>query len=392
MRDLTSVELFVGAGGLALGLAKAGFKQSAAIEWNSDACNTLRENKSRGVKPVVDWNVVQGDVRQFDYEPYAGKADIVAGGPPCQPFSLGGKHKGYNDSRDMWPEAVRAVREIRPKAFVFENVPGLLRRAFTRYFEYLQLQLQHPSLARKTGEEWSGHLTRLEQHHTAGNAGKPEYRLVYALLNAADYGAPQARERVVIVGTQSDLDVSFSFPEATHSDAVLLRDQWITGAYWERHRVAKRDRPETPETAKRRGAKQGLFNKLEPWRTVRDAISDLPDPELERDAAATVANHEFNPGARTYAGHTGSALDRPAKTLKAGDHGVPGGENMVVYPSGRLRYFTVRESARLQAFPDDFVLTGSWTEAMRQLGNAVPVTLAEVVGKELRAKLKKVLT
>ncbi len=84
-----------------------------------------------------------------------------------------------------------------------------------------------------------------------------------------------------------------------------------------------------------------------------------------------------------YKGHTGSPLDEPAKTLKAGDHGVPGGENMFVYPNGDIRYFTVRESARLQTFPDDFIFHGSWTESMRQLGNAVPVTLANIVATDI---------
>ena len=98
-------------------------------------------------------------------------------------------------------------------------------------------------------------------------------------------------------------------------------------------------------------------------------------------------NHRFQAGARAYPGHTGSPLDEPAKTLKAGVHGVPGGENMLSDAEGHVRYFTVRESARLQTFPDDFVFHGAWSEAMRQLGNAVPVNLAVVLALEVRAKL-----
>ena len=90
-------------------------------------------------------------------------------------------------------------------------------------------------------------------------------------------------------------------------------------------------------------------------------------------------NHEFQPGAKFYAGHTGSPLDMPAKTIKAGSHGVPGGENMLVEQNGKPRYFTIRESARLQCFPDSYIFHGSWTESMRQLGNAVPVTLAYIM-------------
>ena len=126
-----------------------------------------------------------------------------------------------------------------------------------------------------------------------------------------------------------------------------------------------------------------------PWRTVRDALADLPDPQ-DNPVSTQFFNHRFQPGARVYKGHTGSPLDLPAKTLKAGDHGVPGGENMMVKDSGKVRYFTVRETARLQAFPDDYVFHGSWTETMRQLGNAVPVTMARRVASSVAQKLTEV--
>ena len=115
--------------------------------------------------------------------------------------------------------------------------------------------------------------------------------------------------------------------------------------------------------------------------TVRDALLGLPDPGRE---SGTFINHEFRGGARAYPGHTGSPLDEPSKALKAGDHGVPGGENMIAFPDGTYRYYTVRESARIQTFPDDYVIAGSWTEAMRQVGNAVPMRLGELVGKSVR--------
>jgi DNA (cytosine-5)-methyltransferase 1 len=123
-----------------------------------------------------------------------------------------------------------------------------------------------------------------------------------------------------------------------------------------------------------------------PWLTVRDALQGLTDPQRKNNVTLH-NNHIFQPGARVYAGHTGSPLDLPAKTLKAGDHGVPGGENMLVMPHGEVRYFTVRESARLQTFPDTYVFHGSWTETMRQLGNAVPVALARIMASSIAEKL-----
>jgi DNA (cytosine-5)-methyltransferase 1 len=122
------------------------------------------------------------------------------------------------------------------------------------------------------------------------------------------------------------------------------------------------------------------------WRTVRDALAGLPEPAPRADGR--FPDHVLMPGARPYPGHTGSPLDRPAKTLKAGDHGVPGGENMLVRPDGSVRYFTVREAARLQTFPDDFVFSGAWSESMRQIGNAVPVALARAVADTVVAALR----
>lgn len=124
-----------------------------------------------------------------------------------------------------------------------------------------------------------------------------------------------------------------------------------------------------------------------PWRTVRDAIHDLPNPLSKKADPHFYHDHKFQPGAKAYPGHTGSPLDFPAKTLKAGDHGVPGGENMMVGLDGSVRYFTIRESARLQTFPDGYKFHGSWTETMRQLGNAVPVTLARAVGSSVAEQL-----
>lgn len=376
---MRSVELFAGAGGLAIGMSNAGFHHAAVIEWDHDACETFRENQRHRMRAVEEWPVFEGDIQGFDYR-RLDDVMVVSGGPPCQPFSLGGKHRGYNDKRDMFPEAVRAVRELRPMAFIFENVKGLLRETFAEYFEYVLLQLTHPSLTGRKAESWKEHRARLEKHHTS-RKDRTEYNVVFRLLNAADYGVPQRRERVFIVGFRSDLGVEWNFPDGTYSETALLRSQWITGDYWDRHEVPKQERPQMAPRLAARVEKvrcDSLFDfPTAPWRTVRDAISDLPDPEGNPHHG--IPNHIFNPGARSYPGHTGSPLDEPAKTLKAGDHGVPGGENMLASRDGSVRYFTVREAARLQTFPDDYTFPGPWTEAMRQLGNAVPVRLAEAV-------------
>jgi len=130
--------------------------------------------------------------------------------------------------------------------------------------------------------------------------------------------------------------------------------------------------------------KCGMFEPEQlPWRTVRDALHGIPDPKTQRG----IDDHVFHDGARTYPGHTGSDIDWPAKTIKAGGHGVPGGENMIRYPDGSVRYFTVCEAKRIQTFPDSFVIKGAWGEAMRQIGNAVPVLLGEMIGRELASRL-----
>lgn len=384
--NLSSVELFVGAGGLAQGIAHAGFEPRLVAEWNRDACQTIRENQERGFAAVQAWPVIEGDVRDLTFSHFQG-VDLVSGGPPCQPFSLGGKHAGHNDSRDMFPQAVRAVREVRPRAFIFENVKGLTRATFRNYFEYIRLQLQYPEVIRKDSEDWPNHLARLEQHHLSGNRDGLTYRVVTEVLQAADFGVPQKRERVFFVGFRQDLGVQWHFPTPTHSLDQLLHDQYVTGEYWERHGLVRPQVPARLTTRiNRTHAQAELFGGAHvAWRTVRDALENLPDPETHTDNG--FHDHKFIPGARSYPGHTGSLLDEPSKALKAGAHGVPGGENMMVKPDGSVRYFTVRESARLQTFDDNYVFSGAWGNVMRQLGNAVPIALAEAVAESVAAAL-----
>jgi DNA (cytosine-5)-methyltransferase 1 len=385
---MRAVELFAGAGGLGMGVSRAGFKPVEIIEWNRYCRDTISANRKAGAELVREWpKEILGDVREVDFRPHQGKVQLVSGGPPCQPFSLGGKHRAHTDVRDMFPEAVRAVREIRPACFVFENVKGLTRASFQSYLEYIVLQLQYPEMMAGAEEDWGDHLRRLERHHTGRRQDRGlEYRVVWNVLNAADYGVPQRRERVFFVGFRADLGVEWCFPKPTHSREALAWSQGVGGNYWDRHRVALKDRSVTTGMS-RLATVVDKPGAMKAWRSVRDVIHDLPDPELNPETAAGVSNHAFQSGARSYPGHTGSPIDEPAKTLKAGVHGVPGGENMGVWANGRLRYFSVRESARLQTFPDNFVFQGCWSEAMRQLGNAVPVDLAEVVARAVKDAL-----
>lgn len=384
---MRSVELFAGAGGLAIGASLAGFTPLAVVEWDRWACDTIRENQRRGHPVVSGWpEPHEGDVRAVDWSKLPTDIELVAGGPPCQPFSMAGKHQAYNDTRDMFPAAVEVVRQLRPKAFVFENVKGLTRSAFHNYFEYIKLQLEFPESPRRKNEDWQNHYLRLQAEFSSGSqhGRKLTYRVQSHLVNAADYGVPQRRERVFIVGFRFDLGTTWSLPAATHSEDELLYEQWISGAYWHRNPLSKHLRPKAPGAARLAhvsALKQRAFGEvpLKPWVTVREALKALPDPAKHPRLASVHLNHIHQPGARPYAGHTGSPLDLPAKTLKAGGHGVPGGENMLVNDDGSCRYFSVRESATLQTFPGAYVFHGAWSESMRQLGNAVPVALASRV-------------
>jgi DNA (cytosine-5)-methyltransferase 1 len=275
---------------------------------------------------------------------------------------------------------------------MFENVRGLLRESFSKYFGYILHQLRYPTIAPRGDEEWTDHLARLERIHMSGENTELRYNVVFQCVNAVDYGVPQHRWRVFLVGVRSDLGIRYSFPVPTHTHDALLYDQWVSGEYWDRHKVPKRRRPALPSCwAKRISDVRTSMREMmgNPWLTVRDAISDLPEIASAK-AQPLVANHYLNPGAKCYAGHTGSALDEPAKALKAGDHGVPGGENMLRAQDGVVRYFSVRECARLQCFPDDWRFEGSWTESMRQLGNAVPLRLGAQMARPLATLIRTV--
>jgi DNA (cytosine-5)-methyltransferase 1 len=373
---MNSIEIFTGGGGLALGIKQAGFSHSHLIEWDNDSAKTLYRNyKNFGFNSEKQW-IFNDDIRNISFKDYNYKIDLLSGGPPCQPFSIGGKHQAYKDTRDMFPEAARVLNEIKPKAFIFENVRGLLRKNFAKYFGYIILQLTYPEIQKRQDQNWLNHLESLEKYHTSANEKGLYYNIIFRLVNAADYGIPQKRERVFIVGFRNDINGKWSFPETTHSEDALLYSKYISKEYYKKNSIKKTRNNEWKNIP--------LFalNK-KPWVTVRDVISDLPNPKKVN----YFYNHKFQEGAKVYIGHTGSLLDEPSKTIKAGDHGVPGGENMMVLDDGNVRYYTVREAARIQTFPDDYVFPCSWTESMRQIGNAVPVKLAAIVADSVKRTL-----
>ncbi len=372
----TSIELFSGGGGLAMAMHRSRFRHLLINENNTRACATLRRNRAVDFDPSAPlpsrlddpWPLVEGSVSDVDFTKLNGTVDVVAGGVPCQPFSLGGAHRGHLDERNLWPELLRCVRETRPRVIVAENVKGLLRPSFDPYWQYILREIEAPFEERVAGEEWFDHDKRLMKAQRVNADPSERYDVHYKLVNAADYGVPQVRWRVFIVAFRKDLGIMWDFPEPTHSAAALYRAQ-SDGSYWNEHGLGDRE----PVFATTLGDPSAPR-----WRTVRDAIQGLPNP-IEGRERAGYTHHVGWPGARVYPGHTPNHLDKPAKTVKAGVHGVPGGESVLLRDNGSIRYLTVREVARIMTFPDAWILDGPRGEQMRQLGNAVPVELAHAI-------------
>lgn len=381
-RRLASIELFAGGGGLVLGTEQSGFSHLVMNEYDGRACETLRLNGANDLAgtEAVERPLIEGDCRAVDWQPWRGEVDLLAGGPPCQPFSIGGVHRGDEDHRNLFPEAIRALATTRPRAFLFENVRGLTRKSFRPYLDYILDWLAVPHLVPKDDESWPEHHARLLRDGGL-EAASDCYSVAWKLVNAADYGVPQQRWRIVIVGFRANLDIDWTFPSETHSRAALLSAQ-RDGSYWSEHGI---EPPAGCVDSNAPLSLQGLGGPKR-WRTLRDALVGLPEP-VDGAPHPDFANHEGVPGARLYQGHSGSALDWPAKSVKAGVHGCPGGEHILVRPDGSYRYWTVRETARVQGFPDDHHFAGPRSEAMRQIGNAVPPPLARVMATAIAETL-----
>lgn len=383
-----ALELFAGAGGLALGTHLAGFRHIAVVEWDPCAVRTLRANSRRllGLDPS---SVLMCDARRIDHGLYAGEVDLLTGGPPCQPFSSGGLKNGHSDPRDMFPPFLNAVALLMPQAVLIENVRGLLRPSFADYFAYIMGRLRYPLHSPKKDELWRDHLARMSLVKETCFSDEEQYIVNHQVVDTADYGIPQRRHRVFITAFRRDLGIdTFELP-ATHSKEALLWEQWVTHQYWACHGIT----PVCPHDESDRATIERLRSSLIPpqgrlpWRTVRDVLSDLPAPTARGDKEI-LPNHIQHPGARSYAGHTGSYDDYPSKALKAGTHGTPGGENTLRVPPGDVvRYLTTREAARLHTFPDEWYFHGSWGACIKQLGNAVPVEMGRLFAAEIHSRL-----
>lgn len=329
-RTFTSVELFAGGGGLALGMHKAGFKHLLLNEFDKDACATLKKN-------MPEWNVVHGDIHDIDFTPYEGKVDLLTGGFPCQAFSYAGKRLGFEETRGtLFFELARAVKEIQPKVFMAENVRGLLEHDNGRTIETIK------NVIAELG------YTLIEP------------RILRAIL----YNVPQKRERLILVAIRNDLapHVSFCWP-AVCGKIRTLRDAFFAGDLY------PCDVPES-EGQKYPASKEKVM-KLVPeggdWRN------------LPPDVAKEYMKGSYNLGG----GKTGMArrlaMDEASLTLTC----APAQKQTERCHPTETRPLSVREYARIQTFPDNWEFCGSLGAKYKQIGNAVPVNLAWAIGRSL---------
>ena len=309
-RPLTCVEICAGAGGQALGLAMAGFVHTALVEYESDYCNVLKLNRP-------EWNVVCADVRDFDGRPYHG-VDLLAGGVPCPPFSVAGKQLGKDDERDLFPEAIRLIKEIGPRAVMLENVRGFIGPGFDEYRKYILRSID-----------------------------KLGYRMHIDLLNASDFGVPQLRPRVVIVGIKQGEAGCFSYPQANPQDApsvgktlydLMAENKWKGAKSWAKH--ADKIAPTLVGGSKKHGGPDlGPVRARNAWAELgvdgRSVADSAPGPDFE---------------------------------------GIP-----------RL---TSRMMARIQGFPDTWTFGKKKTAACRMIGNAFPPPVARAVGIKIKECLE----
>ena len=324
--SVTAIELFAGAGGLALGLEQAGICTVEYVEFEKACCETLKTNRP-------EWNVICDDIHNVDFTEYSGQIDIVTGGFPCQAFSYAGKKLGFEDTRGtLFHEFARCVQQVRPKMFLAENVRGLVSHDKGRTLQ-----------------------TIIEVLKSLG------YSIQYKILNAAYYGVGQKRERIVIIGIRDDLPIDFSFP---------IPDEKMTTL-----RQVLKDCPASP--GEEYSEKKRKVLELVP---AGGCWVDLPE-----DVAKNYMGKSYYSGGGSRVMARRISWDEPCLTLTCS----PSQKQTERCHPEETRPFTVREYARIQSFPDDWKFCGGIGDQYKQIGNAVPVEMARRIGVQLKETILK---
>ena len=325
LKTYNVLELFAGAGGLALGLEKAGLSCIALNEVDKWACQTLRNNRPH-------WNVLEGDVKNYSFEEFEGKVDVVTGGFPCQAFSYAGKKLGLKDARGtLFYEFARVVQAVKPSICIGENVRGLL--------------------SHDKGKTLEGMISILDEIG---------YKIVpVKVLKAIYYRVPQKRERLILVGIRKDIETNFSYPKP-HNKVYNLKDALKNGELFD------------SEVPKSPGAKYPEHKKK---------VLDLVPPKgYWRDLPVDIQKEYMGGSYYLGGGKTGMARrigwDEPSLTLTCS----PAQKQTERCHPDETRPFTVREYARIQTFPDEWEFSGSIAQQYKQIGNAVPVNLGQELG------------
>lgn len=365
------VDLFCGAGGSALGALSRVAGELICYDNAPEAVETVGANcqlfgSKEGSVTVSQRNLILDPVVEVS------GVDLVIAGPPCQPFSLGGRRGGFSDIRSGFGSVATSIEALKPKAFVVENVEGI---SFADFREDLGVWVHRVAGKRRlAGREFKGR---------SGEILGRSYWCSWRVMNAANYGLPQMRKRWILVGIRNDLyEGQFGWPEKTHGLQELVHAQKVTGSYWKEHCI----RPPR-QISWFRDSSSTMPDSLDRlrWNTCRDVVNQLPRPKSSTSGTNYRFGHYLRDGVRNYRGHSGSWVDFPAKTIKAGSHGVPGGENALRFTNGRLRYMTLQECALIQGFPREFRFDDSFTKVVRMIGNACPPVLIERIVAHLRS-------
>lgn len=323
--EYTVLELFAGAGGLAVGIEKAGLKCVALNEIDKWACSTLRKNRP-------NWNVLEGDIKSFSFEEYENKVDVVTGGFPCQAFSYAGKKLGLADARGtLFYEFARVVKEVNPPICIGENVRGLL--------------------SHENGKTLKGMISILDEIG---------YNVVpVQVLKAINFNVPQKRERLILVGIRKDIDIKYEYPKP-YKKVYNLID------------VLKKGDLFNCDVPKSEGSKYP--------KSKIDVLKLVPQKGYWRDLPLDIQKEFMGGSFHLGGGKTGIARrigwDEPCLTLTCS----PAQKQTERCHPEETRPFTVREYARIQTFPDDWKFEGSVAQQYKQIGNAVPVNLGKEVG------------